>query len=145
MSLWALFISLAVVGSFAYTAGMKFGAPSMSPFGYALIMNIFVLSAQTIIFFTAKYGFKVDVLQGVNAKSAQFAVLTGAGAVLVDLCFFLALRYGSVISSQIVWTVGSIIAMALFSAWYFGEAITLAKALGIGCGIASVILLTKAS
>ncbi|MDD4616546.1 MAG: hypothetical protein PHW76_05445 [Alphaproteobacteria bacterium] len=142
---WLFFLSLAIVGSFAYTAGMKFGAPTMSPFGYAVIMNVVVLSAQLVFALTAKYGFKVDVAQGINSRTIKFAILTGCGAAMVDLCFFLALRYGSVVSSQIVWQVGSILLIGTAAVLFWGEALSLQKALGVLLGLASLILITRAS
>ena len=141
--LWLLFASLSVVGSVAYTGGMKFGAPSMNTFGYVFVMNVIVLSLEFILCLIARYGFKVDVTQGINTNTIKFAVLTGFGAMMVDVCFFLAIRYGSVSSTQVFWTVGVIFVTAVLSAFFLGESISLTKAVGIVFGIVAVVLITK--
>jgi len=143
--LWLLFISLVIAGSAAYTTGMKLGTSNMSVFGFAVIMNIVVLSAQVLVCLVAKYGFKIDVAQGVNANTIKFAVLTGCGAAMCDVCYFLALRYGSVMASQIAWNVGAILVISMLAVFLWGEAFSPLKALGVAFGIASVILITKAS
>lgn len=140
---WLLFASLSVVGSLAYTVGMKLGSPSMNAFGFAFLMNIVVLSSQTVFCLTAKYVFKADVMQGVNVNTLKFALLTGLGAALVDVSYFSALRYGSVISSQIFWTVGGIVAVTAFAALFLGETLSATKALGIALGVVAVFLITK--
>jgi uncharacterized membrane protein len=124
---------------------MKFGSPNMNAFGFAFLMNCVVLSAQTMFCLVAKYIFKVDVAQGINAQTVKFALLTGLGAATFDVAYFLAIRYGSVISSQIFWMVGGIVAMAFFAALFLGETMSFTKALGIIFGIISVLLITKQS
>lgn len=143
--LWLLFISLAVVGSVAYSSGMKLGGHAgMNPFGYAVVLSVVVFTFELLSCLAAKFVFKVNVWEGVNPQTVKFAVLTGAGAAMVDICFFLALRNGSVIASQTFWNVGIVVAMAALSVLVWGETVSPLKALGIAMGIASVVLIAKA-
>lgn len=142
--LWLLFVSLAVMGSFGYVIGMKLGTPTMNPFGFTFSMTVVVSALQLLIFLTARYVFKINVTEGLNTQSLRYALMSGVGAVFVDICYYLAVRYGSLIATQIFWTVGAIVVVALFSVLYFHETVSPMKLLGVAFGIVSVVLITKA-
>jgi uncharacterized membrane protein len=139
---WLLFASLSVLGSLFYNIGVKFSSANVNAFGFAFTMNCVVLFLQTIVVLTAKYGFRIDVAQGMNKGTVKFAVMAGLGAAIIDVSYFFANRYGSVIASQLFWTIGGIIALAVFSALFLGETITPTKAAGIILGIVAVFLIT---
>ncbi len=139
---WLLFISLTVLGGVTYNVGMKLGTANMNVFAFALVISSTVLVIEAVCFLTAKYAFKVDVSQGVDMQNAKFAVMVGAGGALVDFAYFLALRHGSVIASQIFWMIGGMVATALAAIFLFHEAMTPTKILGIFFGIVSVVLIT---
>jgi uncharacterized membrane protein len=141
--LWLLFITLTVVGGLAYNVAMKYGSANANVFGFAVIISLAVLTFQTAVALVARYAFKIDVTSGINPQTAKFAILAGLGAALIDLNYFLAVRNGSVMASQLFWTIGSITVMAIFAALFLGESITATKAAGIVLGIASVLLITR--
>jgi uncharacterized membrane protein len=140
---WLFFASLTVVGSLLYNVGMKFGTEGANPFGFAFILASVEFGVMGLCCLVSRYAFKISATQGMNAHAIKLAAMAGFGVALVDVCYFFALRYGSLIASQMFWVVGGTVALVIFSVLFFGEALTLAKAAGIACGIASVILITK--
>jgi drug/metabolite transporter (DMT)-like permease len=141
---WLFFASLTVVGSVAYNVGMKLGSPGTNPFGFVFVMTSVILVLLGIACLTAKFGFKVDVAQGMNFHAFKFAALCGCAAAMIDIGYILALRYGSMISIQVFWTVGGMVALAVFAALFLKETMPLTKILGIAFGVISVFLITKA-
>ncbi len=140
---WLLFVSLAVLGSVFYNTGVKLGAGAVNPIGFMISMTSLILILMGICFLTAKYGFNVEVTKGLNARTLRYVALSACGATLTNICIFLAMHYGSAISSQVFWAVGSIVAFALCAVLFLGDLMTWTKALGIVFGIVSVLLITK--
>jgi len=142
---WTFFASLTVVGSVAYNVGMKLGSPGTNPFGFVFVMTAVILAVLGVCCLVTHFGFKADVTQGMTPHALKYACLCGGAAALIDIGYLLALRYGSMISSQVFWTVGGMVALAVFASLFMKEAITLTTSLGIAFGIVSVLLITKAS
>ncbi len=140
--LWLLFATLTVIGGTTYTVTTKLGMPGTNPFGFTFVMTLVILLILGIGCLVAQYGLKIDVLKGMSGPSLKYAVLCGFAAALIDIGYFLALRYGDVISTQIFWVIGDLVLVALFAALILGEVVTWQKALGIALGIASVLLIT---
>lgn len=140
---WLFFASLSVIGSLGYNVGMKLAGPNTNPFGFVFVMTSVILFSQAICCVIAKYFFHANVTQGIDAHAMKFAAVSGLSAALIDVSYTLALRHGSVISSQVFWTIGGMIAVAVFAAFFVGETITVTKAVGILMGIAAVVLITK--
>ena len=140
---WLLFVSLTVVGGLMYNVSAKLATANMSPFVFTLALGLTVFVAQSVSFLVAKYAFKVDVLSGLTANGIVFAVVAGLGAALVDICYFLALRYGTPTASLAFWSIGSLIALTIFSILVFKEVMTLSKACGILLGIVSLYLISR--
>lgn len=141
--LWLLFASLTVAGSLGYNVAMKVSAGQVNVFGFSAVMSGIAFAAQLAIFFIAKYAMNVDALQGVDARGIKLAIITGLSSAAINLFYFFALKYGSAIASQVMWTVGGTVALVIVSAIFFGEALTPAKILGIALGLVSVVLITK--
>jgi uncharacterized membrane protein len=141
---WLLFASLTVVGALTYNLSVKFGTASMPVFIFVLIAAATNLSIQAVVTLTAKYGFKYD-LQGVNSQNIRYALMAGAATALIDIAYFFALRYGSMVASQIFWTVGGSIAVTAVAVLFLHETLTFTKAMGIALGMVAVVLLTKQS
>lgn len=140
---WLLFASFTVIGSVAYNVGMKLGSPGVNPFGFVFVMTAFILLVLGLCCLVAKFGFKADVAQGMTGHAVKYAALCGCAAALIDVGFFLALRYGAIVSTQVFWTVGGMSVLAIVAALFFKEPLTLTKALGVAFGIASVFLISK--
>ncbi|MFA4994963.1 MAG: hypothetical protein WC521_06645 [Bdellovibrionales bacterium] len=142
--LWLLFCSFIVIGSVVFNVGLKIGSAAVNPFGFLFFMNVFALTALALSCLAAKYGFNADVMQGINVHSLKYAALCAGSVVLIDIGYVLAVRYGSLIGTQVIWTVGGMVAFAAVAVLFMNETMTLTKALGIAFGIVSVLLITKA-
>jgi uncharacterized membrane protein len=140
--LWLLFATLTVIGGTTYTVATKLGAPGTNPFGFTFIMTLVILLILGVCCLAAQYGFKVDVTKGMSPHALKYAVLCGGAAALIDIGYFLALRYGNVIPTQLFWVIGDMVLVAVFAVLFLNEAMTWTKALGIVLGIASVLLIT---
>ncbi|MDD3029156.1 MAG: hypothetical protein PHS57_02605 [Alphaproteobacteria bacterium] len=140
---WLLAASLTVVGITIYSIGMKLGSAQAHPFGFVLSLNVVIISLMSLACLVTRFVFKVDVLQGLNIGTLRYAALCGIGAALIDTAYFLALRYGALIPTQLVYTIGGTLAVGTVAVLCFGEGLTTSKALGIILGIASLILITR--
>jgi drug/metabolite transporter (DMT)-like permease len=143
--LWLLFCSFIVVGSVVFNVGMKLGTAEVNPFGFMFFMNVFAVAAFGLCCLVAIYGFKVDVMKGMNLPAFNYAALCAASVVIIDIGYIMAVRYGSLIGTQVIWTVGGMVAFAAIAVLFLNETMTLTKALGIAFGVVSVLLITKAS
>ncbi len=142
--LWLLFATLTVIGGTTYTVATKLGSGGTNPFGFTFVMTLVILVILGIGCLVAQYGYKVDVMKGLDGPALKYVILCGCAAALIDIGYFLALRYGSVIPTQIFWVVGDLVLVAVFATLVLNETLTLTKALGIAAGIISVLLITKA-
>ncbi|MDE2030229.1 MAG: hypothetical protein KGI97_06670 [Alphaproteobacteria bacterium] len=142
---WLFFVSLTVMGALAYNMGVKFGGNAMSVFAFVLTAACTTCIIQACSLTIAKYGFKYDVGHGVNLHNLRYAVMAGAATALIDIAYFFALRYGTVVASQVFWTVGGTIAVTVAAVLLLHETMTSTKAAGIVLGIISVLLLIKQS
>ncbi len=141
--LWLLFASMTVVGSVAYNIGMKLGGPGVNPFGFTFVMTSVILAVLGVCCLIAQFGFKVPVMQGMNGHAVKYAALCGGAAALIDIGYFLALRTGAMIPTQVFWTIGGMVALAIIAALFMGESMTWTKVTGIVFGIVSVLLITR--
>lgn len=144
--LWLLFATLTVIGGTTYTVATKLGSAGTNPFGFSFVMTLIILVILGVSCLIAQYGFKADVMRGlsVNGPAFKYVVLCGFAAALIDVGYFLALRYGLVIPTQIFWVIGDMVMVTIFATLLLGENLTPIKALGIVAGILSVLLITKA-
>jgi bacterial/archaeal transporter family protein len=140
--LWLLFATLTVIGGSSYTVFTKLGAPGTNPFWFTFVMTLVILFILGACCLIAQYGFKVEVAQGMTPQAFKYAALCGVAAALIDIGYFLALRYGGVIPTQVFWVVGDLVVVAAFAVLLLGETMTLTKAVGIAFGIVSVLLIT---
>jgi drug/metabolite transporter (DMT)-like permease len=124
---------------------MKLGAGQVNVFGFSAVMSGITFAVQLGIFLIAKYAMNIDALQGLDSRGIKLAVITGLSLVAINLFYFFALKHGSAIASQVMWTVGGTVALVIVFALFFGEALTPAKILGIALGLVSVVLITKQS
>ncbi len=143
--LWLFFATLTVIGSVGFNIGMKLGASGTNPLFFLLVMTTVILVLLVLSCLVATYGFKMEVTQGMTLRAVKYAALCGFSAALIDVGYFLALRNGSMVSTQIFWTIGGMSLLTVIAVLFFHETITLTKALGIGFGVVSVWLITKAS
>ena len=143
--LWLLFATLTVVGITVYSAGMKMGSANLHPLGFVLSLNIVLMITMSFACLVARYGFKIDVFGGLNAHTFRYAIMCGLGAALIDTAYFLALRYGGMIPTQLFYTVGGTVAVGVLAILCFGEILTTSKALGIVLGALSLFLLIRPS
>jgi multidrug transporter EmrE-like cation transporter len=137
--LWFLFASFAVAGSLVYNVGMKLGG-NVNVFSFTLIACFVSTALQAIIFSIAKFGFNMDMAEGMNSRTILIGATVGASMVLVDVSCFLALRMGTLTQLQCYWTIGSVIALVIVSFFFFKEPMPPMKIVGIALGIVSLFL-----
>jgi uncharacterized membrane protein len=142
--LWLLFATLTVIGGSSYTLFTKLGASGTNPFWFTFVMTLVILLILGAGCLVSQYGYKIDVTQGMNPHALAYAALCGVSAAVIDVGYFLALRYGAVIPTQVFWVIGDLVVVAVFAIAFLGEHMTLTKALGLAFGIVSVLLITKA-
>jgi uncharacterized membrane protein len=143
--IWLFFASMSVVGGLLYNVGTKLGGANVNALGFMFAMEVIATLLLGFCCLAAQYGFNVDVTRGLNAHAVRYAVITASGAAVINIALILAFRYGSAVSTQVFWSIGGMVAFTIFAISFFGEALTLTKALGIAFGIVSVLLITKAS
>lgn len=134
---------MTALGSLIYNVCMKLGTGSVNAFSYVLIMGVFTFLAQALFYLVARYGFKVDTTTGLSRNALLLCAAGGFAVAIIDICYFYALRHGSVVASQMFWTVGGTLALVLFATFFFKEPLTQSKIAGIALGFASIYLMTR--
>lgn len=143
--LWVLFASLTVIGSLMYNVSIKLASSHMNAFIFTSVFTIFALIAHLLCLLAYKYIFKFDVALSIDSKGLWFSLVAGVGVALIDIAYFFALRHGTMIASQCVWTIGGLIGLTVIAVLFFNEALTFIKAAGIVLGIVSLYLVTRPS
>lgn len=141
--IWIFFASLTVVGSLMYNISIKLATSHMNAFIFTSVFTVFALLAHLVCLVVYKYVFKFDVALTIDNKGLWYSVIAGLGVALIDIAYFFALRYGSMIASQTVWTIGGLIGLTIVAVLFFQETLTLQKACGITLGIISLYLVTR--
>lgn len=138
---WIIFASLTVVGSLMYNVCVKLATASMNGFLFACLLAFAEFVSQIIVIGFARGVGKIDVFAGATPQNVGLAVLAGAAVALINVAYFFAMRTGSAVACQSVWTIGGLLAFTLVAFFFFHETLTLQKAFGIVLGIASLVLI----
>ena len=141
--LWFLFACLTVVGSLTYNVNVKMGTTHTNVFAFVFVMSACLFCLQIVIFLITKYGFKVDMSTALSSQTFKYAGTAALGVAVIDIFYFLAIRYGTPIQSQMFWTIGGMIALAAFSFLFFKEPMPPVKLIGIILGIISLVLVIR--
>lgn len=138
---WILFAGLTVVGSLAYNVCMRLATDRINGFLFVFLCTLTTTLGQFVVFSLAKGIGKVNVFEGASLQTCGLAVGAGLGVVLIDVAYFFALRTGSLLASQAVWTIGGMLSITAVALFAFHEPMTLQKALGIALGIVALALI----
>ena len=139
--LWVFYISLTVIGATIYNIAVKVSGDQINVFVFSVFLTMAALAGHIILLLIYKYGCFTDgkSLQ-ISTVGITMAVFAGLSVTLIDVGYFLAVKEGGMISSQLVWTVGGTLLVALIGFLYFKEILSIQKLAGIAFGLASVWL-----
>lgn len=143
MTLWLLFTLIAIAGNVTYLSGLKLADGHINPFFFTFLLSAVALIGHTgmLLFYRYVMGEQVNLF--FDTKGALLAVMVGLGVVVIDFAIFFAFRHGSAINTHVALAVGTAISFAAVGVWLFGEMVTPTRALGIGLGLVSLVLVVR--
>lgn len=142
-AVWLFFVSLTVFGALLYNIAVKLAGDVINPFVFTVILTTVALIGHVSAFGINKAFFNPALKFTFETSGFVYAALAGIGVVIIDLAFFYAVKEGGLALSNTFWSVGSLALVAILGALFFNESIGVMKAVGIGLGIISVVLITR--
>ncbi len=139
--IWLFFASMTVIGATAYNFAVKMSGDHINVFLFTTYLTIAAFIGHFIILLIYKYGFAGGESLKSTPLSIWMAIIAGLAVVVIDIGFFLAVKQGGIIPSQLFWTIGSTVLVAVMGVLYFKEMITLQTLIGMGLGLVSVWLI----
>ena len=143
MILGLLFTFVAIVGNVTYLSGLKLADGRINPFFFTFLLSAVALIGHTVTLLFYRYVMGEQVNLFYDSRGALLAVLVGLAVVVIDFSLFFAFRHGSAINTHVALAVGTAISFAAVSVWLFGESVTPTRAVGIGLGLVSLVLVVR--
>lgn len=138
--IWLAFVSLAVLGMIFYDVAIKLAVDKINVFSFTAAMTLFALLGHIAALGLYKY-FNPETDLKVGTYGITLALLGAAGILMMDIGFFMGVKYGGLIRTNTVWLIAGLVITAIISLLAFHEQLTSLKLLGIALGVVSVILL----
>lgn len=143
-AVWLFLVSLTVFGALIYNFAVKLAGEIINPFVFTVILTVVALVGHLAAFGINRAFFNPDLKFIFGTSGFVYAALAGIGVVIIDLAYFYAVKEGGLVLSNTFWNVGSLAVVAIVGVLFFNESIGAMKAVGIGLGIISVVLITRA-
>ncbi|MBN8521368.1 MAG: hypothetical protein J0L77_05665 [Alphaproteobacteria bacterium] len=140
---WFLFISLALIGTAGFNVANKLAANQIDAFLFTTIMTFVSFLGQGLIFAGYKFFFNVNEKLDVSSQGIGLAIIAGISVALINIGYFLAVKQGGLIPSQIGWAVGGTLTVTIIGCLFFKEHIDIYKLIGLMLAIISIFLIVK--
>jgi uncharacterized membrane protein len=141
---WIFFAGMTVVSGLMFNVATKIATQGhLDMFMFSLLFCLVGLVGNILIVLVYKYTISPDYLPVYDAKGIWMGILAGVAGIMINLFYFLAMKTGSAISSQAVWTVGGLIAVTIVMTLFFKEVLSPQKAIGIVLGVISLLLIVR--
>lgn len=140
---WLLFMALTVLGSLGYNVALKVAGDQINVFVFTVTLTAIAFFGHLVALLIYKYNFQGAEKLEISPMGLWMAAFAGLSVVVIDLGFFLAVKSGGMVLSQAVWTIGSLLLVALVGLYFFKESLDLYKILGLILGVVSLGLLMK--
>ncbi len=140
---WFLFISLTLLGAIGFNVANKLAVSQIDGFIFTTIMTFASFVGQLILFLGYKFFFLGDAKLEMSSSGVALAIIAGLSIAVINIGYFLAIKEGGLIPSQIFWAVGGTLAMSLIGFLFFKEHIDSYKIAGLILAVISIILIVK--
>lgn len=141
--LWLTFASLTVIGSLGYNVSTKLASDGMSAFVFSWLLTATSFVILSVVMVFQHHHEAAKIISSFDSKTLALPMIAGLSVAIIDVAYFLTLKHGSAISSQMFWTVGSTILLVVFSVLFLKEILTPSKIAGLALGLLSVYLMVK--
>jgi drug/metabolite transporter (DMT)-like permease len=140
--LWIVFTVSAIFGMVGYDVVIKLASEKINVFVFTTLLTLAAFAAHFGV--SAVYrSFNPELSLKVSSATIGLAVLGGIAFMIMNIGFFMGVKYGGLVRTNTLWLVGGLILTAIVGVLAFEEELTLAKIGGIILGIGSIYLLAS--
>ena len=140
---WAFYVGLCITGALFYNVAVKVAGDHINPFIFTSGLTAVALLGHLccLAFYKFHLGEKVDFQA--DRMGLYMILMAGLAVVVIDLAFYFALKTGSMVSTNMLWTLGGTVLTTLAAIFVFKEPFTATKMAGLAFGLLSFYLLSK--
>ncbi len=140
---WILYVFACIFGALFYNVAVKVAGDHINPFIFTSGLTAVALLGHLgcLAFYKFYMGENVDF--NADKMGLYMVLLGGAAVVVIDLSFYFALKTGSMVATNLLWTLGATALTALSAFFIFKEPFTATKMAGLAFGVLSFYLLSK--
>jgi uncharacterized membrane protein len=140
---WFFFVILCITGALFYNIAVKVAGEHINPFIFTSGLTAVALMGHLgcLAFYKFYMGENVDF--NADRLGLYMVLLGGVAVVIIDLAFYFALKTGSMVATNMLWTLGGTVLTTLAAIFVFKEPFTATKMAGLAFGLLSFHLLSK--
>lgn len=138
--LWLIFTSTAIVGMVGYDVAIKLATEQINVFAFTTILVGFAFAMHLLALLVYKVTVP-DASLSLNTKTIGWAALGGLGLVVMDIGFYLGVKYGGLAMTNAVWLIGGLILSVILGYYAFHEPIDIKKIIGVAFGLLAIYLM----
>lgn len=140
---WLFYVFLCITGALFYNIAVKVAGDHINPFIFTSGLTAVALVGHLCCLAFYKFYMGENVAFQSDKMGFYMILLGGIAVVIIDLAFFFALKTGSLVNTNLIWTLGSVTLTALAAVFVFKEPFTATKIAGLALGLISFYLLSK--
>jgi drug/metabolite transporter (DMT)-like permease len=140
---WLLYVLMCITGAAMYNVAVKVAGSHINPFVFTSGLTAVALIGHLACLGLYKYHLGENVNFQTDKTGMYMVLLAGIAVVIIDLCFYFALKTGSLVNTNLVWTIGATTLTALAGFFIFKEPFTATKMAGLAFGGIAIYLLTR--
>lgn len=138
--LWIAFTVSAILGMVGYDVVIKLASDKINVFVFTMLLTMAAFAAHLGVASIYKM-FHPEISFKVSAATLGLAVLGGIAFMIMNVGFFMGVKYGGLVRTNTLWLIGGLILTAIVGILAFEEELTLAKIGGIVLGLSAIYLL----
>lgn len=140
---WFFYVMLCITGALFYNISVKVAGDHINPFVFTSGLTAVALIGHLccLVFYKFYLGENVDF--NADRMGIYMVLLGGVAVVIIDLAFFFALKTGSMVATNMLWTLGGVVLTTLAAIFVFKEPFSATKMAGLAFGVLSFYLLSK--
>lgn len=140
---WILYVFLCITGALFYNIAVKVAGAHINPFIFTSGLTAIALLGHLTCLAFYKFYMGENVNFQADRLGIYMVLLGGVAVVVIDLAFFFALKTGSMVSTNMLWTLGGTVLTTMAAVFVFKEPFTATKMAGLAFGLLSFYLLSK--
>ncbi len=137
---WLFFTGAAILGMVGYDVAIKLASAQINVFVFTACLAMMALLCHILVLAGYKY-LNPQTNLNIDAKGYLYALAGGLGLTVMNLGFFVAVKYGGLSVTNAVLLIGGLVITVILGYFAFNEYLDYKKVLGILLGILSIYFL----